>query len=237
MKPKTLSVTAMLAVSVLMLPPVSQAQMAVIDVASLTQLLQQIQTMEKVLDNARSQLAQAQQALLTMTGTRGMQLLMSGVVRNYLPTDWQQLTGSLQSLSSAYPALAASIAAQLKANAVLSPAQLSALSVQGQQRIQGARTLAATSQAMSRDALSNSASRFADLQGLISAIGATTDQKSILELSARIAAEQGMLQNEQNKLQALFESAQAEDLAMHQQEREAIVAGHGSFASRFQPSP
>ena len=166
-----------------------------------------------------------------------MQMLLPGIVRNYLPSDWQPLSGSLQSLGSAYPSLAASIASQLKTNAVLSPAQISALSPQGQQQIQSARTVAAASQAMSRDALSNSSSRFSDLQGLIAAIGTATDQKSILDLNARIAAEQGMLQNEQNKLLSLFQSFQAGNMVTSQQTRENIVAGHGSFANRFQPSP
>jgi len=54
MKPAKALFTALIAATVLILPPASQAQMAVIDVASLTQLLQQIQTMEQVLNNARS---------------------------------------------------------------------------------------------------------------------------------------------------------------------------------------
>ena len=237
MKPKSRTLPVISLLCALGLPLASQAQMAVIDTSSISQLVQQIQTMEKVLSNARSQLSQAQQALQSMSGTRGMQLLLPGVVRNYLPTDWQQLTGTLTALSASYPSLAANVRNLVTGNAVLTPTALASLSPQGQQNIQSARTLTAMSQAMSRDALSNSASRFADLQRLIGAIGSATDQKGILDLQARITAEQGMLQNEQTKLQTLFQSLQAEDAALRQQTREQIIAAHGSFASRFQPTP
>jgi len=236
-KQKKFMIGAFVTALVLVLPPVTRAQMAVIDVASIVQLFQQIETMQQVLSNARNQLSQAQQALQSMTGTRGMQSLLPGVVRNYLPGDWQQLGGSIQNMSTTYPALAASVRSLVSGNAILSGAELSALSPSGQQRIQNVRTLVAMSQAMARNALANGGSRFADLQGLIGAIGSATDQKSILDLQARIEAEQGMLQNEQTKLQSLFQSLQAEEGAMRQQEQEQRVAGHGRFANRFQPTP
>jgi type IV secretion system protein VirB5 len=227
----------LVAAAVTLAAPGCDAQMAVVDVSAITQLVTQVQTLQQVLTNARRQLAQAQQALQTMTGSRGMQFLLPGVVRNYLPSDWGQLAGSLQTLSAGYPALGTSVSALLGANAILSPAQLAALSSQDQQRISAARNLAALGQVMSRSSLANAGSRFSDLQSLIGTIGSATDQKAVLDLQARIAAEQGMLQNEQTKLQSLFQALQAEQMAVMQQQREAIVAGHGTFANRFQPSP
>ena len=55
-------------------------------------------------------------------------------------------------------------------------------------------------QVTSRQALQVSSERFASLQQLIDAIPTATDPKAILDLQARIAAEQAMLQNEQTKL-------------------------------------
>lgn len=215
----------------------AHAQMAVVDFTAIGNLVQEVQAMQKMLATAGSQLAQAQQALQTMTGGRGMQLLLGGVVRNYLPTDWQQLTGGLQGLAANYPGLASSVSSIVSANAVLSPAALGALSPMDQQRIVAARNLAAMNQALARNALANASNRFAGLQSLIGTIGAATDQKSILELQARIGAEQGMLQNEQTKLQSLFQSLIAQDAAGRQQTQEQIVAAHGQFATRFQPAP
>ena len=67
------------------------------------------------------------------------------------------------------------------------------------------------------------------LQQLISAIPSATDQKSILELQARIAAEQAMLQNENTKLMVFYHAAQAQELNRDQQARELSIANHGSL--------
>jgi len=50
-----------------------------------------------------------------------------------------------------------------------------------------------------------------------------------MELQARIAAEQAMLANEQSKLAALFETAEAERLARAQQRREQALRDLGSL--------
>ena len=78
--------------------PAAHAQFAVIDVASVTQLISEVQTLEQQLATARSQLAQAQQEYQAMTGGRGMQQLLSGTVRNYLPGDWPRCRGSRRGL-------------------------------------------------------------------------------------------------------------------------------------------
>ena len=215
----------------------SQAQFAVIDFAAIFNIVQEVKTMQQVLASAESQLLQAQQALQTMTGSRGMQSLLGNVVRNYLPTSLPPLNGALQTLSTSYPALAAGVVALVRNNAVLSPQMLAALSPADQQRIAAARNMSAINQALSRDALANASGRFADLQGLISSIGSANDQKAILELQARISAEQGMLQNEQTKLQSLYQTLQADSVAAREQLQELIIAGHGQFANRFQPAP
>ena len=215
----------------------ARAQMAVIDVPALANIIQEVQTTQQVLTAARSQLDQAQQALQAMTGSRGMQQLLGSVVRNYLPTTWSPLNGAPQALNASYPALATSVLTLVNGNAVLSSQSLAALSPADQQRIVSARNMAATNQALSRDALSNSSSRFSDLQSLIGTIGVASDQKGILDLHARISAEQGLLQNEQTKLQSLFQVQQADAAAAREQMQEQVVAGHGQFASRFQPTP
>jgi type IV secretion system protein VirB5 len=46
-----------------------------------------------------------------------------------------------------------------------------------------------------------------------------------------------MLQNETTKLQALYQSIQAQEWANAQRMRELAIAGHGQFDSRFQPQP
>lgn len=217
--------------------PTAQAQWAVIDVSALAQLMQQVQTLDQALTTARGQLSQAQQEFQAITGTRGMQDLLSGTVRNYLPGNMTDLTAALAQVNSGYAGLSTAIQAALQANAVLTPQQLAALPADQQARITAWRSTIALLQGITGSALSNSSSRFGAIQQLISAIGTATDQKAALDLQARIGAEAGMLQNEQTKLQSLYQAAQAQQWANAQQDREAVIAGHGQFAARFEPRP
>jgi type IV secretion system protein VirB5 len=218
--------------------PAARAQWAVIDVGAIAQLVQQVQTMAQQLATARAQLQSAQQTLESMRGDRGMELLLSGTQRNYLPTNWTQITGVSQGRgTTGYAGLSADVQSTISANAVLSPQQLAVLSPAGQRQIQAARQWSAVQQAVTHEALANASSRFTAIQSLIAAIPTAVDQKASLDLQARISAELGMLQNEQTKLQALFQATQAQESALRQQARELAIAGQGSFATRFQPVP
>ena len=214
--------------------PAAHAQWAVIDVSAIRQLVQQVQTLQQQLLTAHSQLLQAQQTLQSMSGDRGMERLLAGTVRNYLPSNWSQLNAAMQGSGGA---LAADVQSLIAANAVLGAGSMAALAPGQQQGIQAARRVAALRQAVAREALTVTSARFTALQSLIDTIGRAGDQKAVLDLQARIGAEQGMLQNEQNKLQLLFAAAAAEEAAAQQQERERVIAGHGRFAARFQPVP
>jgi type IV secretion system protein VirB5 len=217
--------------------PAARAQFAVIDVAAVTQLLTEVQDLEQALTVARDHLAEAQAQLRSMTGDRGMEGLLAGTNRNYLPADWGQLTAALNDTSSAYAALSAAIRQAVAEDAVLTPQQVATLSPEGRQQLLGDRNTAALLQAVSRQALANASSRFADLQQLIDAIGTASDQKGILDLDARIGAEQAMLANERTKLAMLVAAAEAQHWADEEQERERAIAGQGEFATRFQPAP
>ena len=223
--------------AVLMLKvPTAHAQWAVVDAPAIVQLIQEVQTTAQQLATAKAQLLQAEQALQTMTGDRGMEQLLSGTNRNYLPSDWAQVNGVLQG-AGGFGALSTDVQSVLNVNAVLSPQRLAVLPPDGQQLIQGERQWSAMQQALSHQALSNASNRFASIQRLIAAISGAADQKGILDLQARISAELGMLQNEQLKVQILNQSAQGQQAALRQQAREQVIDGHGSFNGRFQPVP
>jgi type IV secretion system protein VirB5 len=197
----------------------AKAQWAVVDVGAIAQLIQQLAKMEQAIQTAENQLAQAQAQYQSMTGNRGMQNLLSGVDRNYLVSDFNQLSS----------ALAPGIQSHITTNAVLTPAQVAALSPNEQQQLTNARTNSALLQTVSQQAYSNASARFASIQQLINAIPTATDQKGILELHARIAAEHGMLQNESTKLNVLYQAAQAQEWARRQSASEQVVASVGSL--------
>ena len=213
------------------LSPVSQAQWAVVDVGAITELVQEVGTLQQQLQTAEQTLSNAQQQFQAITGNRGMQNLLSGTNRNYLPTTWSQLSAAITQTGGAYQALSAGVQNLMAANAVLTPQQIAALSPAEQSQLQSARQSAALLQSTSRQALDNTSTRFASLQQLINAIPSAADQKGALDLQARIQAEQAMLQNENTKMAVLYQSLQAQEWARKQSAREQVVAGVGSLRS------
>jgi type IV secretion system protein VirB5 len=232
-KPAIWSISATLIVSMAFMPT-ARAQWAVVDAPAIVQLIQEVEDLEQMISTARSQLDQAKQALSTMTGNRGMELLLSGTVRNYLPSTWSQVSTAALGGSGL---LASDVQNNIATNAVLSPLRLSTLSSEAQQLVQASRQWGAMRQSISHQALANSSSRFSSLQTLITQIGSAGDQKATLDLQARINAELGMLQNEQTKLQVLNQATLAQQSILQQQAQELAIQGHGRFETRFQPVP
>jgi type IV secretion system protein VirB5 len=200
--------------------PQAHAQFAVIDVAAVAQLITQVQTLEQ-------QLLQAKEAFESMTGPRGMERLLQGTIRNYLPPDWQALADAIHGEGAG--ALAAKIRRLVEESAVLTAEQLMSLSETERQQIEVARHTVGMLQATARDALEATSQRFDSIQELIDAIGDAGDQKAVLDLQARIQAEQGMLQNESTKLQVIFQTAQAEEWSRRQRAREQAIDAIGSL--------
>lgn len=209
--------------------PAIRAQWAVIDVGAIAQLVEQVAAMYQQLETARNTLRQAEQQYRAMTGGRGMDRLLSGTDRNYLPANWAQLEAAVARADGAYRALGTRLQAIVNDNALLSEERVASLSPMEREQLQAARRTAAMFQATSRQALEATSGRFQALQQLVDAIPAAQDQKAILDLQARIAAEQAMLANEQTKLNVLHQIAQAEELARRQRLREQALADIGSL--------
>jgi type IV secretion system protein VirB5 len=209
--------------------PKAEAQWAVIDVGAIAQLIEQIATLREQLETARNQLDQARRQYEAMTGGRGMENLLTGQQRNYLPPDWQSLEAAINGASGTYSALAGQLQAVVNSNAVLTPDQLARLSDQEREQLLAARNSAAMYQVTSRRALEVNSARFTSLQQLIDAIPGATDAKAVMDLQARIAAEQLMLQNEQTKLMVLHQAMEAEERARRQRASEFAIANIGSL--------
>jgi type IV secretion system protein VirB5 len=198
-------------------------------VGAIAQLIQQIAKMEQQLTTMQAHLRQAEQEYQSITGDRGMENLLSGTVRNYLPSDWPTLLAAVTQTSSAYPALSAAAQSSLNSNSVLTPQQLAGMSPVERAQVVTARQSVAMLQATTSQALITISSRFATIQQLITAIGGARDQKAVLDLQARISAEQGMLANDQSKLQVIYQAAQAQQWAQQQRSREQAINDIGSL--------
>ena len=217
--------------------PIARAQWAVIDVAAVARLSAELQTLDQSLTTQQQVFGAAEAQLRGMSGTRGMQDLLGGIRRNYLPENWAQLRAAADGSPGSYPDLSAAVRGAMSAHAYLSSGQLQSLSPSARQQLLATRRTAALLEAISASALSDASARFSGLKQLIATIGTAQDQKSILDLTARIGAEQTMLENEQTKLRVLFAAAEAERWIDHEREREAAIAAQGNFATRFRPTP
>ncbi len=207
----------------------AHAQFAVIDVNAIVQMAQQLRVLQDQLVNARSQLTQAQAQFAALTGSRGMERLLEGAARNYLPPDWAVFERTLRRVETSYAALGAQVEAVIQGNAVLTPEQTAHLVPDQREQLEAARKSAALLQVTSRQALQVSSERFSTLQALIDAIPTATDSKAALDLQARIAAEQAMLQNEHTKLMVFYQTVEAEERAREQRARELAVSHIGSL--------
>jgi type IV secretion system protein VirB5 len=213
----------------------ARAQFAVIDVAAivqdiqqLAQLEQQVETAKEQLSTAQDQLTQARAHLAAITGTRNMQQLLSGINRNYLPGSAADLEALLSGSAGAFAALGSQVEGAVQAAAVLSGTAVGQLNAAERATLMEDRRRVALGQAMSAQALAAASDRFGKLQSLIDAIGSASDEKAVLDLQARIQAEQGMLANEALKDRLLSQSLAAQEAVRRQQVREQAVADIGS---------
>jgi type IV secretion system protein VirB5 len=181
-----------------------RAQWIVIDPTALTQLILEVQQLQQALQVAQSTLTQAQQAYAAITGGRGMELLLAGTIRNYLPANWAGLLNGAG-------ALGADVTATIQRNAILTADVTAHFSPAETELLTARRRAVALNEALARQELANVSERFAAIQTLINAIPTAADEKAILDLQARIQAEQGMLQNENSKLHVLYEAAQSQE--------------------------
>jgi type IV secretion system protein VirB5 len=207
----------------------AHAQWAVIDVAAIQQAIQQVLVLKQQLDNAKGQLKQAEDQFRSMTGSRGMERLAGDIARDYLPPEWQELERVIESTSARYGALASSLKRIKQKNAILTAAEIAKLPARVQAEIGQLRQDAALTQTLAREALAATSSRFEKLQSLIEAIGAADDTKAVMDLQARIDAEQAMLVNDQTKVVAAFQAAEAERQARIAQNRERALKDIGSL--------
>src|SRR6185437_16129238 len=105
----------------------ARAQIPVTDIGAIAQLVSELQTLEQQVETARQQLAQAQSEYQAITGARGMERLLAGTVRNYLPPTWGDVRSAVTGGGGAFPVLAQQLQSTITSDAVLSDAQLSEL--------------------------------------------------------------------------------------------------------------
>ena len=219
-----------IATAAVLAPWQAQAVLPVIDLVAVQNLMQQLVAWQQQLQGMQRQFDQLRQTYSSTTGVRGMEQLLatSNQSRNYLPSNYSDLMGTLNGASASYSGLANQVQSIMNANSVLSSTQMQALSPEMRQVVEQGRQASAMLGSMTQTAYQNTSQRFSALQQLVSQIGMAQDPKAIQDLQARIQAEQAMLTNEQTKLQSLYQVAQSEELARQQKIREQAVLDVGT---------
>jgi type IV secretion system protein VirB5 len=209
------------------------AGIPVIDVTAIANLIEQITYWQQQMTAMAQQLHQLQQTHAAQTGDRGMQnvLPVSNQERNYLPPDYAELMRVVSGTSPAYVGLSAQIQSVMRANARLSNAQLNAMPPEARQGVESSRRSAALMSTLTQAAYQQTSTRFAALEQLVTAIGRAPDAKAIQDLQVRVNTEQAMLQNENLKLQTLYQLSLADQRMQQQRERERSLADVGSITT------
>ena len=230
---------AALAMSLVSALPTYAQGIPVIDATAIQNLIQQVTYWQRQITGMTNQLNQLRQTYSAMTGSRGMEglLAMTPLQRNYLPPDMAELLNVVNGSSTTYAGLSSQMQSAIQANAVLSNTQLGAMTPEMRSLVENGRRAAAMMASLSQSAYQNTSQRFGALQQLITMIGGAGDLKAIQDLQGRVSSEQAMLQNEQTKLQTLYQIAQADQWAQQQRVREQVISGHGAFGNRFNPHP
>lgn len=174
--------------------PAMAGGIPVIDTSSLAQQFLQVEHMLSQIEQLQDQLETANRQLDSMSGSRGL----AGVI------------------NSAYDTAVNVDPNQVLSNAGIRSANEHGLSGDVADLYDSGNQNTATWLGQSQKSLEQAQERFSELTGLVGQVNNSPDQKDVLDLQARIGAEEVMLQNEMAKLSMLRSQAEASQ-AMHNQ--------------------
>ncbi|KQV46973.1 type VI secretion protein [Pelomonas sp. Root1217] len=188
----------------------------VIDVANLVQAIQQVIDGITQVNNQVQQIAQLQSQLNSINGVRNLgDIFNNPLLKNYVPAEAYTQLNAVN--ASGYSGLNATARALRDAGMVYNCMDL----------VGSARTLCQASLAqpyqhkgLLQDAMKSAAGRLAQIQSLMGQINATTDQKAVQEIQARIGAENALLAHEMSQVQMLQGMADSEERIARSRERE-----------------
>ena len=188
----------------------------VIDAANLVQTMQQVVNDITKIDNQVQQITQLQSQLASINGLRNLgNVFNSPLLKNYVPAEAFTVLNSVD--SSGYSALTGTAKALRNAGMVYNCTDLS-----GDARTTCQATLAQPYQqkGLLQDAMKSAAGRLSQISALMGQIDATADQKAVLEIQARIGAENALLAHETTQIQMLQGMADSEERIARSRDRE-----------------
>lgn len=209
----------------------------VVDGANLAQnaanFAKEIQNMMQQLDTAKQHVDEQIKQFESLTGSRGLETLLDGTVRNYIPDSWKDAISILEK-PTGYGDIAGK-AQEIMEKYFSDPEinkALETMTPKDRQKIKEERELLAKSAAFIETTFDEAEERTKAINHLTNKIGDAKDPKAMQELQAMIDAEQGHLQNAQNKLQAMTQRLQYESHISDQQKKEALINSTGDVRNK-----
>ncbi|MDE2567093.1 MAG: type IV secretion system protein, partial [Burkholderiales bacterium] len=171
----------------------------VIDVANLIQTIQQVLDDVTSIENQVQQITQLQDQLKSINGMRNLgNVFNNPALQNYVPAEAYTMLNAVD--TAGYAGLSATAKSLRDAGMVYN-----CLDLAGAARTRCQATLAQPYQqkGLLQDAMKAAAGRLSQIQSLMSQIDATSDQKGVQEIQARIDAENALLGHEMSQIQML----------------------------------
>ena len=195
----------------------SRAQgIPVIDVANLAQTIAQVMNDVTEISNQVQQITQLQNQLNSINGMRNLgNILNNPMLRNYVPAEAYTYLNAVN--TSGYSGLNATAKTLRDAGMVYN-----CLDLAGAARTSCQAALAQPYQqkGLLQDAMKSAAGRLTQINSLMDQINATTDQKAVQEIQARIGAENALVAHEVSQVQMLQGMADSEERIARSRERE-----------------
>lgn len=211
--------------------PVIDVTSVAVQQTQLAQAIQQVAAWAQQYEQMVQQIQQMQQQIQNTTGGRGFSALLNDptyqAARRMLPPDAQTLLSLAN--GGSYGNLASSINSIKQATSTLSASNFGSQSASDQWTADLNR--AASNKALSMEAYTDATQRLQNLEDMISQVSQTQDPKAIAELQARINTEQGIIQNEQAKIQAMAMLMKAEQQVSDMQARDTSIRMAGTTRS------
>ena len=188
----------------------------VIDVANLVQTVQQVVNDITQINNQVQQITQLQNQLNSINGMRNLgNVFNSPMLRNYVPPEAYTYLNAIN--TSGYSGLNATARTLRDAGMVYNCMDLAGAA---RTSCQAALAQPYQQKGLLQDAMRSAAGRLPQINSLMDQINATTDQKSVQEIQARIGAENALLAHEVSQVQMLQGMADSEERIARSRERE-----------------
>ena len=188
----------------------------VIDVANLVQTVQQVVNDITQINNQVQQITQLQNQLNSINGIRNLgNVFNSPMLRNYVPPEAYTYLNAIN--TSGYSGLNATARTLRDAGMVYNCMDLAGAA---RTSCQAALAQPYQQKGLLQDAMRSAAGRLPQINSLMDQINATTDQKSVQEIQARIGAENALLAHEVSQVQMLQGMADSEERIARSRERE-----------------